>query len=98
MQLSPEMLFLLVLGIIILVVGVVLKYSMKKNIGLLLLVVGIGWLITFGFYFALNAAGIYGLQGEQAGFANNIIGGLLFILGIIGIYYIVKKKGAEGGA
>ena len=89
---------MLVLGIIILVVGAILKFSMKKNIGLVLFLIGIGWLITFGFYFALVAAGIYGAQGPQAGFANNIIGAILFIVGIIGIYFIVKKKGAGGGA
>ncbi len=93
------MAFLLVLGIIILLVGIYLKYSMQKNIGLLLLVIGIAWLVTFGFYFVLNAVGIYGAQGAEAGFANNIIGVILFVVGIIGIYYIVKKKGAlEGGA
>jgi len=90
--------FLLVLGIIILVVGLVLKFGMKKNFGMLLLVVGIGWLITFGFYFALVAAGVYGLQGAAGGYANNIIGAILFIVGIVGIIYFVKMKGGAGGA
>jgi len=92
------MMFLLVLGIIILVVGLVLKFGMKKNFGMLLLVVGIGWLITFGFYFALVAAGVYGLQGAAGGYANNIIGAILFIVGIVGIIYFVKMKGGAGGA
>ncbi|MEQ9716051.1 MAG: hypothetical protein ACTSSP_03845 [Candidatus Asgardarchaeia archaeon] len=98
MQLDPSMMFLLVLGIIILVVGLVLKFGMKKNFGMLLLVVGIGWLITFGFYFALVAAGVYGLQGAAGGYANNIIGAILFIVGIVGIIYFVKMKGGAGGA
>lgn len=92
------MMFLLVLGIIILVVGLVLKFGMKKNFGMLLLVVGIGWLITFVFYFALVAAGVYGLQGAAGGYANNIIGAILFIVGIVGIIYFVKMKGGAGGA
>jgi len=71
---------------------------MKKNFGMLLLVVGIGWLITFGFYFALVAAGVYGLQGAAGGYANNIIGAILFIVGIVGIIYFVKMKGGAGGA
>lgn len=90
--------FLLVLGIIILIAGFVLKFSMKKNFGMLLLVVGIGWLITFGFYFALVAAGVYGLQGAAGGYVNNIIGAILFIVGIVGIIYFVKMKGGAGGA
>lgn len=90
-------LVLLALGILILVLGIALKYGMKNNLGLLLVVVSIGWLFTIGLYYGLVSAGLYGTAGEAGGYVTNIIGILLFVGGILGILYFVKMKGGSGG-
>ena len=78
-----------------LVVGVGLWVA-KRRSGVVLSLIGIGWLFTMGLYGALEVAGLYGKVGEAGGYVANAVGVILMIVGIGGAYYVVK--GRRGGS
>ena len=77
-----------------LVVGIALWASKRyASVGKALAFVGVGGLAALGLYTASSAAGIYGALGPAGGWAGNIIGLVLVIVGLaFGIYAIRRVR------
>ncbi len=92
MQLEPSLLALLVFSVLVLVLGLVL-WAIKKPAGKAVTAMGIGLVITFLFYFAFVASGVYGKPGAESGYVLNILGVMVLIVGaFVAIYYIKKAR------
>ena len=80
-----------ILGAIFLLIGLILKYGAKWPSGMALIFLGILWIIVLLGYQVLTAAGIYGKQPQEIGYATNIISAVIIIIGLIVGYTAVKK-------
>ncbi len=96
MTLSIPMLALLTFSVAVLIIGLIAWLGFKRPSGRALTAMGVGLLVTFAFYFAFTATGIYGKPGAAAGYALNIVGLIVLLLGAsTAIYHIKKVRAAE---
>jgi len=80
----------LIFSIVILIIGVILTL-LKKPVGKAVTVMGAGLLITFLFYYAFVAAGVYGKPPEKIGYALNILGLIVLVVGAGLAIHVIKK-------
>lgn len=80
----------LIFSVVVLVIGVILTL-LKKPVGKAITVMGVGLLITFLFYYAFVAAGVYGKPPEKIGYTLNILALVILIVGAGLAIHVIKK-------
>ncbi len=80
-----------ILGAIFLLIGLLVKYSLKTPLGMPLVFIGILWIIVLLGYHLLSKLGIYGKQPPEIGYATNIIAAVIIIIGLVIGWIAVKK-------